>query len=198
MKRDSNWSAEVHTKVMIDAFGVDMGRAMILPSITQDLAHGDDNRMHFLRDPGQSPSKAIANYREYVQEEFDTARSLNATGDSDNRAAALNFFTFAVHDILDSFSPAHNHMGDPQVFDKTWGAAEAEKHGHSPSDLVGQEGTAHLTPKVEKSMIKELKKAFDYVYRKGQKPDLTIRNNRRDNCAETVSCKSGSEIEFWN
>lgn len=41
---------------------------------------------------------------------------------------------------------------------KFWTPEEAAQHGHSPLDSVGEEGTAHLTPKVEKAMIKELKK----------------------------------------
>jgi hypothetical protein len=179
---------------MSEAFGAAMGKAMSNRSIQQDLALGKYNYMHFLRDPGQQPSEAVAKWQDFVNHNLDLARGLVETNQADR---ARDFFTAAVHAIMDSYSPVHNVNGEPQVFDPSWGKTEAVAHGHSPFDWEGHEGTKDLTPEVEAKMIKALREAHKYVY--GNEPQIdSSSHSSGDHCATGVSCKSGTSLEWWN
>jgi hypothetical protein len=69
---------------------------------------------------------------------------------------------------------------------------------NTDTDTHRRKRILNLTPEVENAMIKSLRKAYDYVYKNGPDPNLQIPDNRTNHCAETVSCKSGGDIDFWN
>jgi hypothetical protein len=153
--------------------------------------------MHFLRDPGQSPSEAVAKWSSFVSHNLDLARGLVSSDQAAARDRGRDFFTAAVHAIMDSYSPVHNVNGEPQVFDPSWGMKEAEEHGHSPTDSKGHEGTKDLTPEVKGQMIKALQDAYKSVYGEAPQTDSASPSSG-DHCATGASCKSGTSVEWWN
>jgi RHS repeat-associated protein len=191
-----NWSAAVHLKVMSDAFGPTMGKAMSSRSIYQDLIMGSYNYMHYLRDPGQSPSEAVAKWGDFVKLRLDEAKAFANSPIPYFREQSLGLFTDAVHAIMDSFSPVHSKDGVPQEFNPKWSYSEVVAHGHSPFDNEGEEGTKNLTPEVEKKMIKRLRQASQYVY--GDSLAGSGQGTPLPHCTIGASCKSGSDYEFWN
>jgi len=168
------WSAAVHEQVMIEAFGKKIGRSMTNHSVYQDVAMGEFNYMHYLRDPGQKPGAAILSYRNYVENNLRRAKSMAEIPDKGRvlTNVMMKAFTNAVHAIMDSYSPVHNKGGTPQEYDPSWGITDAMAHGHSPLDSTGGEGTDDLTPATKAAMIRKLRAAYDYVFKNGEMPDV--------------------------
>ena len=145
------------------------GRLVLMRiSAAQDIGpNGAQNQMHFLRNPGQSPTEAIANWRNFVSSRLNEARELYQGGDF---RASLQPFGEALHAIADSFSPVHNQGGQPAEYDPDSGMIEATRQGHSVTDITGDENTSDLTPELRSQVVAAMRKAYDDVYGESDTP----------------------------
>jgi hypothetical protein len=163
------WSKNVHNKIFDMAVGKKVNATQLQyikgASLRQDMpwGNGSHNEMHFLRDPKERPKDAKAAFTSYVNGQIKEAKDLEKQG---NHVGALGAFGRAAHAIADSFSPAHNEKGNPAVYDPKWGPVDAARHGHSPLDSVGLEGTDDLTPSTQREIVKQTSQLYDSIFKK--------------------------------
>ena len=83
-------------------------------SLEQDALYTSDNRRHYLRSLGQSVQNAKDKSNGWEEAMLGHARDAAQAND---RTAALSFLAMALHQIMDSYSPAHaDENGNPRAY----------------------------------------------------------------------------------
>jgi len=83
-------------------------------SLEQDALYTSDNRRHYLRSLGQSVQDAKDKSNGWEEAMLGHARDAAQAND---RTAALSFLAMALHQIMDSYSPAHaDENGNPRAY----------------------------------------------------------------------------------
>ncbi|HEY6168926.1 MAG TPA: hypothetical protein VI454_12865 [Verrucomicrobiae bacterium] len=126
-------------------------------SLLQDILYFNDNRQHYLRDPGSDPALAKDEAEAFIQEKLDEAHQRYTEG---NTSAALQALGKAMHALMDRTSPAHvTYDGYP----KEYSGSLLGGAGHSPIDWIGAERTADITPDILNKNRVDLTAACDYA-----------------------------------
>jgi RHS repeat-associated protein len=169
-----HWSAAVHDLIFGRAIGGWIDRkgwyTVVDQSQQQDI--GEDkhlNRAHFLRNPGENPQQAKANWQNYVNAQVQAGARAWHNGD---RNGALQHFAKAAHAMQDSHSPVHNQGGLPAEYRSTHhgmiGALneyrDAVDQNHSPTDDQGGETTHNMSQAVQNQMIQETRELWKRVF----------------------------------
>jgi RHS repeat-associated protein len=166
---EGQWSKAVHEKLFTAALSSrltsDGLRAVMRQSFRQDRYEpgASNNPAHYLRSPGQDPGEARQRSLTYLhQEAVLSARAFSGGND----AAGLHHFANAGHMITDMTSPKHRDAnGMPAEYRTDLGGAlaNAVRQGHSPTDWIGGETTAQLTPALERSLAGDLQTLYNAV-----------------------------------
>lgn len=156
------WSREVHNHIFQLAVGSRLtyeGRSIVRSaSLFQDLPGAGNyarNYMHYLRDRGETVTQARDRYQNFVSRQVELGRRAVTVGEE---GRALAIFARAAHAVQDSYSPAHQVNGVPQEYEGVI------SQGHSPLDIMGQEGTNDLTPEVTGAMVRDTRTVFNQIF----------------------------------
>jgi hypothetical protein len=108
--------------------------------------------------PGQTASGAILARDNFVNSTLTEAREVATSGDRDG---ALRLLSMALHPLMDASSPHHTDPnGNPKEWDPPW-----TLFGHSPTEFIGNETAANLTPQILEQQRRVLNDAYNRVFK---------------------------------
>ena len=114
-------------------------------SMDQDELYNFDNRRHYLANEKQSPQAAQAASQLWQESMLDYARQAQQEGD---RTLALRYLAMALHQIMDSYSPAHaDAQGLPREY-PSWGHTFYYFGGESLAELMAQGNAPEIATKI--------------------------------------------------